>query len=678
LNNVQGEGPQPGAQLPAPAPQQSPQQAGAQMPPASPVGTTQEVEPADRPRPNPVMGRSFGSDRRIKTWMILLAVGIVVLALGFVVVQTSTSGVTYKKLTIASQGADGKPATLSALLVEPAGGVKGKVPGVVFAHGFTGSKEWYIQTARQMAKEGLVVLMIDMRGHGGSTGAATFVGDEAYDVLAAGDYMRKNITEVDPAHIVAMGHSLGGTAVTAAGIIQPDNRFSSVVAIWCWTSWKDALTDLMGPLDSFIGRSWSITPFSKSVDVNSPDSRNSRSIVDTITATKPPNYLLAVGSKDELASVAREEELLEKATAQVRLTGPEQLLKDNFTYGDFANSTARRLMVTEDDHLAELASGPIVRQSIDWIKQGAGIPVAANQGAPFLWGRFLGFALIAVGIMLLILGALSAVRRRLFPNAADVAIAPPWEYPSGRQALDVLVYALPLIAASFLAMPFVKALGLKPFIPYTAVNELSTYYIARTLLLLPFFIALIVVVARRQASAGRLSEQVKDGAARWGRSLGYGLIPVVAAVLVLGVIGGPLLLPRAFARLPLYFFIGIACIGSAFWMEDYLFYKLAYSYLERGEGRKGEWRVIIVRAVILDLILIAALLPLMKGLGVSIHLMFKLPLIVTIMTCVVAFAGMAWLSLRLRRLTGGSLAFALMLTTIAVWFFTGPIGVRGF
>lgn len=139
--------------------------------------------------------------------MILLWVGLVLIVLGFVITRGATGGVTYQKVTFTTEGLEPKPVTISGLLVKPSGGAKGKVPGVVLAHGLTGSKEWYIQMSRQLAKEGFVVLSIDLRGHGGSSGYCTFAYDEANDVIAAGDYLKKNVAEVDPAHITAMGHS---------------------------------------------------------------------------------------------------------------------------------------------------------------------------------------------------------------------------------------------------------------------------------------------------------------------------------------------------------------------------------------------------------------------------------------------------------------------------------------
>ena len=119
-------------------------------------------------------------------------------------------------------------------------------------------------------------------------------------------------------------------------------------------------------------------------------------------------------------------------------------------------------------------------------------------------------------------------------------------------------------------------------------------------------------------------------------------------------------------------------IGGAFWLEDYLFYKLAYPVLKAPDGETGQWKVLLVRTAVLDLVLVFALLPLMNGLGVSIHLwVLSLPLLLVLLFAAPMLALMAKLSMRLRALTGGSLAFALMLSSILAWAVTTVITVRG-
>jgi len=130
------------------------------------------VEPVWQDSPREVSG----GGRRIKAWMVLLAVGLLLIVFGVVIVKGAIGGVTYQRVTFTTEGLEPKPVTIAGLLVKPKS-VQGKVPGVVLAHGTTGSKEWYVQMSRQLAKEGFIVLSIDLRGHGGSNGYSTF----AYD-----------------------------------------------------------------------------------------------------------------------------------------------------------------------------------------------------------------------------------------------------------------------------------------------------------------------------------------------------------------------------------------------------------------------------------------------------------------------------------------------------------------
>ena len=656
------------------------------QPPVPPSGGPAGQQPVIEPGPFelqpevPPAAAYQETPRRVKKWMILVGVGVLLLALGFVVTRSGTGGVSYQRVSFTTEGLEQNPVKISGLLIKPAGQSTGKLPGVVFANGFTGCKEWYVQFTRQMAKDGLVVLSLDLRGHGSSGGWSTFGRDETSDMIAAANYLKSNVPEVDAAHITAMGHSLGGITATRTGIVQTNHTFSSVVAIWCWTSWKDAITDLTGPIDGLVGRSWLFTTFSRKLDINSPDSDAPFRFVDMVSDNVPPNYMLAIGSADELVSVEREEELMGRATMGARAAVAQTQVKDNLMYGNFADGTARKLVVTNDDHLTELMSGAILRQSVDWIKQSAGIPVAATQTTPFLMTRVLGLLVLGIGVLLVVLGALSLTRKRLFPEGGELVVEPAFDEAAGsRRYLDVLLYAIPVVAASLLAMPAAKLFGVTSVAPYVVVNETGTFNLLRTILLLPLLIVLLVLVARRAAAAGRLQEKVKQGAGRWARSVAYALIPVALTILLLVAIGGPLILPRVFPMLPLYFIVGIVVVGGAFWLEDYLFYKLAYRALETDGGQGRQWRVLFVRAIVLDLVLICAMVPLMSGLGVSIHV-FKLgiPVVMVLALTFPVLLAMSEMSIRLRSFTGGSLAFGLMLSSLLAWAMTTIVGVRGY
>ena len=57
--------------------------------------------------------------------------------------------------------------------------------------------------------------------------------------------------------------------------------------------------------------------------------------------------------------------------------------------------------------------------------------------------------------------------------------------------------------------------------------------------------------------------------------------------------------------------------------------------------------------------------------------MLSLPLVLVLVFAAPFLAGMAKISMRLRALTGGSLAFALMLSSLLAWTVTTIVGVRG-
>ncbi len=635
--------------------------------------------PAKPASPGEAEYDAYTPDRRVKKWMILMALGVVCLVVSFIIIKGATRpGVTYEKVTFDTQAYEEDPVTISGLLMKPAEGVQGQVPGVVFAHGITGSKEWYIQMTRPLVEEGFIVLSIDLRGHGGSSGHSTFGYDEVTEMWAAADYLRENVPEVDPNNIVAVGHSLGGITVTRAGALQPEEKFSAVVAVYCWTGMKEAFEDLLGPIDDLIGRAWWLTGFSRYIDVNATDFEQKYSVLDIIDDTHPPNYLLTVGRADELISVEQEEKIIEETTFEARRTGPEEKVRDGYTYGDFASGTARRLVLTGDNHPTELVGGIITLETINWIKLNSGMEITGDGAAPFLWTRILGMLMLMSGLLFLSTGTMSLVRDGIFPEGGEITVDPPWGTYGKQGVWEVLLYAVPVVAASYLALPAAKTLGIGPLIPYAGVNEMSVFFLSRTIVLLPVFVALaIIVMLKTDRTKGLIEGRLKPTLARWGKSAGYSLIPLVIIIVVMMLLGGPLLLPGAFAKLPIYFFIGVVCIGSGLWLEDYLFYKLAYLALERPE-EQGGFRVLAVRAVVLDMVLIAALLPLMKGLGVTVNFRFELPLVVLLLLMIPVFFFLAYLSVRLRRLTGGSLAFAVLMTVLLVWLLTGPIGVRGF
>ena len=90
-------------------------------------------------------------------------------------------------------------------------------------HGLGDSLESYLEHARPLRERGHSVLLVDLRGHGGSEGSYTTLGGrERADVRAAMDELRRR--GLAGHGIVLMGHSMGSVAVLLAAAEATDVR----------------------------------------------------------------------------------------------------------------------------------------------------------------------------------------------------------------------------------------------------------------------------------------------------------------------------------------------------------------------------------------------------------------------------------------------------------------------
>jgi len=114
--------------------------------------------------------------------------------------------------------------------VHPAGLPAGeRRPGVVVAHGFAGSARLMAQFGDTLAARGYVVVLLDFSGHGAntrplpdataSTGASTTALQHDLDVAMT--HLR-GLSDVDPARVALVGHSMGATEVTRYALAHPE------------------------------------------------------------------------------------------------------------------------------------------------------------------------------------------------------------------------------------------------------------------------------------------------------------------------------------------------------------------------------------------------------------------------------------------------------------------------
>ena len=114
----------------------------------------------------------------------------------------------------------------------------GPVPAVLCIHGFTLSKNQYTVVARRLARQGLAVLRLDLRGHGESGGSIAHLGfnDQLDDLFAAVSWMLQQ-KEVEPNRIGLLGFSLGGGLCAVAARLYGFPRIRSLVM---WAPMLDA------------------------------------------------------------------------------------------------------------------------------------------------------------------------------------------------------------------------------------------------------------------------------------------------------------------------------------------------------------------------------------------------------------------------------------------------------
>jgi len=140
---------------------------------------------------------------------------------------------------------------ISGTLHIPEGG--GPAPGVVFCHGFTGTKVEshfiFVAAARELERRGIVSLRFDFRGSGESEGEFVDMtpSGEISDALRA-VHVVAGLPEVDAGRIGVVGLSLGG--MVAACLAGRDARVKSVV-LW------SALAEIHRGVDTERSATWS-------------------------------------------------------------------------------------------------------------------------------------------------------------------------------------------------------------------------------------------------------------------------------------------------------------------------------------------------------------------------------------------------------------------------------------
>jgi pimeloyl-ACP methyl ester carboxylesterase len=111
-------------------------------------------------------------------------------------------------------------------------------PAAVVVHGLGDSLESFTEVGDALRKRGHPVLLVDLRGHGGSEGRhVTLGGLESHDVRAALDEVRRR--GLAGRGTLLLGHSMGSMAVLLAAVGQPDLR--AVVVEATFDTYRDTI-----------------------------------------------------------------------------------------------------------------------------------------------------------------------------------------------------------------------------------------------------------------------------------------------------------------------------------------------------------------------------------------------------------------------------------------------------
>ncbi|HEY9298619.1 MAG TPA: alpha/beta fold hydrolase, partial [Phormidium sp.] len=103
-----------------------------------------------------------------------------------------------------------------------------KIPGVLVAHGFAGSKQLMLGYAHTLAHAGYGVLLWDFGGHGANATPLKFGSLQQYIDVATAALLEQ--PQIDSARLASLGHSMGSGAVISAAI-QDNQRFAATVAV---------------------------------------------------------------------------------------------------------------------------------------------------------------------------------------------------------------------------------------------------------------------------------------------------------------------------------------------------------------------------------------------------------------------------------------------------------------
>ena len=197
--------------------------------------------------------------------------------------------------------------------------INGKASAFALAHGVSNAKETLGGLALELAKNGFVVLTIDEKGHGESD-SGVGVTDPTLGLSSAVDYLA-SLPYVEANRIGVAGHSMGAGAVRAT--LSQNPTIAAAVLI---------------------------------------GGGQGDSNYKPMNASFPRNLLFVVGRNDVLFNITSLDAYLRPVFNTTGAIAP------GTTYGDFADGTARRLILLGTIHLLEPVDPTTISEVILWAR----------------------------------------------------------------------------------------------------------------------------------------------------------------------------------------------------------------------------------------------------------------------------------------------------------------------
>jgi len=348
-------------------------------------------------------------------------------------------------------GLDG--ARLRCLVYKPLGST-GRLPAVIVVHGLGASSDTMNAISTELARNGVLVLAMNYRGHDGSEGGVNYIGDPlaapniSNDLVVAFRYLAER-SDVDAGRIGAVGYSMGSRAVLRLALLIP--TVNPVVMIGPYVGWE----------------------------------------IGAVNTTSPRNLLIIVGSNDVITPPSLAELLFNYAT---RAAG-----KPSEVFGSLKEGTGRKLVVVPGaDHYAIVFTKQAVEETVEWVLASFGMGRPSLRLDPAVLASISSSASLLTLIGILSLAYLVARYLRGKGLVAELKPTVP-----GKAALAVvLVGALYYMLAAYAVFPLVVDWGWREyqFARFSGAQYTVYYFL---FLAIPLLLAVAVYTAvRRGALAG--------------------------------------------------------------------------------------------------------------------------------------------------------------------------------